>query len=804
MAAPTIPNGEEHFFVTQYEGNGTALRTGKFVPFTDNGTIANSVIFNDGDSAYLSRTPSGTGNRRTFTFSGWVKRGVFDTSNGNDLFNAGTNPGNNVDQLLFDSSNRIRFYSYGGSYLFQYITNRTFEDTSKWYHIVCAVDTTQSSASDRVKIYVDGDLITSFSTETDPALNGECFHFNNTSTHYIGANVGSQRFYDGYIAEYNFVDGTALGPDTFGVTDTSTGRWIPKALTGITYGTNGFRLQFASSSNLGDDTSGNTNDFSVTNLVAGDQTTDSPTQNFSTLEGSSSGSMTLSEGNLRYTTASSSNWESVYNDKTIDSGKWYFELTCKATTAYDVQPGVILESILGTNKNQLMGYTDGSVGYNMDGIANTLYYGNSGNNYVQTTGTQVDAGDIVGVAYDADTGAMWFAKNNTWVNNGAGVGNPSTGANPTWVQDSFAGQKVRFGFSTYNSGASSEVNFGQRSFTYTPPTDFKKLQQDNLPSTDKGITGLVWIKDRDNALNWNSYDSNNGIFRRLVLNNTESILATQGGVTRFLKGGVAVGDTGNVNNSGATHVSYNWVANNGTTVTNNDGSQTSTVQANTTAGFSVVTYAGTSSGTATIGHGLSSAPQWMIIKNLTDNTRNWFIYHHRFHSSTPQNYYAMFTTAAPQTGDVFNNTAPTSSVFSIQDAGSLNTNGSGKNYVAYCWHEVDGFSKFGKYTGTGSNPGPFIYTGFKVRWLLHKSNNGASWYLYDSVTQPHNPVLFPIFPDTAAATSSNIQGIDLLSNGFKLQQGNGYGANYPGVDTYYMAFAEHPFVGDGTNPTTAR
>ena len=802
MAAPTIPNGEEHFFVTQYEGNGTGLRTGKFVPFTDSGVISNSCIFNGTTNNYLSRTPSSNGSGTTLTFSCWVKRGLLGLRD--ILYNG--NITSNSEHLHFDANNKLNYYEAGGgARKWNYVTTRTFEDTSKWYHIYVRRDTTDSTAADRIQIYVDGERITAYDTETQPALNATGYWNQTTYGHYLGT-TGSASYIRGigYLAEINMVDGSNPAISTFGLTDTSTGRWIPKSLTGITYGTNGFRLQFGSPSAIGDDTSGNNNDWSVNDLVASDLTTDSPTQNFSTLESASSGSMTLSEGNLRYTTASASNWESVYNDKTIDSGKWYFELTCKTTTAYDVQPGVILESVLSTNKNQLMGYSDGSVGYNMDGSQNTLYYGNSGNNYVVQAATQVDAGDIVGVAYDADTGAMWFAKNNTWVNNGSGVGNPSTGANPTWVQGSFAGKKVRFGFSTYNSGASSEVNFGQRSFTYTPPTDFKKLQQDNLPSTDKGITGLVWIKDRDNALNWNSYDSNNGIFRRLVLNNTESILATQGGVTRFLKGGVAVGDTGNVNNSGATHVSYNWVANNGTTVTNNDGSQTSTVQANTTAGFSVVTYAGTSSGTATIGHGLSSAPQWMIIKNLTDNTRNWFIYHHRFHSSTPQNYYAMFTTAAPQTGDVFNNTAPTSSVFSIQDAGSLNTNGSGKNYVAYCWHEVDGFSKFGKYTGTGSNPGPFIYTGFKVRWLLHKSNNGASWYLYDSVTQPHNPVLFPIFPDTGAATSSNIQGIDFLSNGFKLQQGNGYGANYPGVDTYYMAFAEHPFVGDGTNPTTAR
>ena len=133
------------------------------------------------------------------------------------------------------------------------------------------------------------------------------------------------------MAEVNYVDGTALTPSTFGLTDTSTGRWIPKTLTGITYGSNGFRMQFANSAGqtIGDDTSGNTNDFTVNNMVAADISTDSPTQNFTTLEPGNSGSMTLTEGNLRYTTASSSNWESVYSDKSINTGKWYFEVTCK-------------------------------------------------------------------------------------------------------------------------------------------------------------------------------------------------------------------------------------------------------------------------------------------------------------------------------------------------------------------------------------------------------------------------------------------------------------------------------------------
>ena len=292
MAAPTIPNGEEQFFPVIYEGNGGGQRVGKFVPFTDNGTIANSVIFNDADNAYLSRT-NDAGDRDTFTISVWVKRcalgavqHIFDTYDGSS---------SNDGFIRFNSDNTISVRLGSPSNLL-YVTNRTFEDTSKFYHIMLSVNTGDSTAADRAKLYVDGDRITSFSTQTNAGSSDNTQFNYSSATFRIGSTTSGSYDFDGYLAEFNQVDGTALTPDTFGLTDTSTGRWIPKALTGITYGTNGFRLQFGSSSALGDDTSGNENDFSVTNLVAGDQTTDSPTQNFPTIDSNRS-SLTLSEGN---------------------------------------------------------------------------------------------------------------------------------------------------------------------------------------------------------------------------------------------------------------------------------------------------------------------------------------------------------------------------------------------------------------------------------------------------------------------------------------------------------------------------
>ena len=798
MATPTIKNGEEHFFPVIYEGNGGGQRVGNFVPFTDNGTIDNSCIFNGATNNYLSRTPSSNGSGTTLTFSCWVKRGnlgMRDIMFTND-FSA------NGEVLQFDASNRLYYYKVTSGW--SYVSNRTFEDTSKWYNIVIVRNTNDSTASDRVKIYVDGDRITSFSSSSDPS-SGATGYWNQTTLANVVGNTGNASYLRGigYLAEVNMIDGTAMDVSTFGVTDTSTGRWIPKTLSGITYGTNGFRLKFQDSSALGDDTSGNGNDLTATNLATTDQTTDSPTQNFSTLEGSSSGSMTLSEGNLRYTTASAGNWESVYNGKSISSGKWYFELTCKVTTAYDVHPGVILESLLGTNKNELMGYTDGSVGYNMDGIANTLYYGNSGNNYVQTTGTQVDAGDIVGVAYDADTGAMWFAKNNTWVSNGTGVGNPSTGANPTWVQGSFAGQRVRFGFSTANASASSEVNFGQKSFTYTPPTGFSALQQDNMPETAKGVTGFSWVKNRDQSSNSHGLtDSSRGASKVLFSNTDDAQQTYDNGLTKFLKGGYACGEFQYINGSGDSLVSWNWVGNSGTTSSNGDGSISSTVQANTTAGFSIVQYTGTGSA-GTVGHGLSSAPEWVMTKVLNVGSVSGFTVGCTADPNGFNNFlYLNETEVSRASSSTWNDTAPTSSVFSV--GSSTTTNYSSQPMLAYCWHSVDGYSKFGKYTANNSTDGPFVYTGFKPAFVMVKNIDSAySWFMFDNKRDTFNPVSHFLAADQTTVYSSQTV-MDFLSNGFKIRIGNASGANHLTNSHIYMAFAEHPFVGDGTSPVTAR
>ena len=813
MGNPSIINGEEHFFPIIYEGNGAGQRVGKFVPFTDNGTIANSVIFNSPDDPKLGKTFSGAGTEETWTFSCWIKLGI-DTSNGRRMIFSAGSAGSNFGGAEMSSTgdNSLEFYNYvSGSYAWRLQTNRTLEDRSKWYHLLFVSDTTNSTEADRARIYIDGERVTSFATASYPSLNYANNFWMGTTEHEIGTSIFTTQNFDGYMAEVNNIDGSVVLPSTFGLVDTSSGRWIPKTLSGITYGTNGFRLTFADSSAFGDDTSGNTNDFTATNLATTDQTTDSPTQNFATgTATASSGNLvphTISEGNLTFNNPNGTSGRGFSTarstlrlDPKSDTG-YYCEVKVDTTAGGNgLGVGVTDVRVDGVQQSSSDGYF--GAGNNFQLFQDSFYYREINGSGINATDASTfpafTTGDTLGLAFKS--GKLWIAKNNTWYNSG----NPSTGANPLVELSNTT--LYRFCLSLYGmnlSGApKGTYNFGQKSLTYTAPTGFVSLQQDNMPETAKGISGFTWIKDRDNALNHNSYDSSNGVFNRLVPNANSAILNTQGGVSKFLKGGIVVGDTSNVNNSGASMVSWNWVANKGTTASNTDGSISSTVQANTTAGFSIVQYTGTGSA-ATVGHGLSKKIDWMIIKEL-GNSNGWIVSHKGLTSQATYSLNLSNTNAEYSDAGTYywNNTAPTSSVFSIATDTAVNR--SSGNYVAYCWHGVDGFSKFGKYVGNSNADGTFVYTGFKPSFVLIKSTSTQYWMIQDSARWRFNPTDKPLFPSSTDAESGlGAQNIDLLSNGFKCR-GTGATQNSSSHTYIYMVFAEHPFLGDGTSPVTAR
>ena len=802
MADPTILRGSDYFFTTRYEGNGGGQRVGNFVPFTDNGTIAKSCIFNRADSPNLSKTYGSAGtSQKKFTFSCWLKKTKTSTDWYN-LFNVGDVSGSYFN-FGFNSGgqNPLQVYDWTGStYRLRRITNRTFEDTSKWYHIVLAVDTTESSGSDRVKIYVDGDQLTSFSTSVDPSQDLDTLV--GSADNY---NVGSMtsNYLDGYLAEVNYVDGTALTPSTFGLTDTSTGRWIPKTLTGITYGSNGFRMQFANSAGqtIGDDTSGNGNDFTVTNLAVSDINTDSPTQNHATI--GENGFSSISEGNLKAEGSVTNQWRTGVSTLGMKSGKYYWEVKIIAHS-YDnfFMFGICNESTISyvtaaANRYPGLDTSSGSYGWqpNASGNDDTRFE----NSVVrQETGTAIANDDILQFAYDADTDRLWVGKNNTFLYSG----DPANGTN--YTISGIGTSETRYAALAIHNDTSHKfsVNFGQTSFAYTPPSGFVALQQDNLPETSKGIPDFVWIKNRDATDAHQIYDSNRGPLKDLNISTVQESTTTDG-LQKFLKGGFAIEDDVSVNTSGESYVSWNWVNNGGTTSTNEVGSIDSTTQVNSTAGFSIIQHTGNGTNGATIGHGLSQAPTFLITKNTSTNNRDWMVWHHKLANGS---YFVDLNQAEQQiqSTSYTNSTAPSSTVITLGTSAIIN--GNGESYVTYAFHEVRGYSKFGTYEGNSSADGTFVYTGFKPSVILFKNidSAGNNWTIVDNKRDPFNPsgrLLIPNGTNTEFDYTSSYP-MDILSNGFKLRA-NTTIMNQNSI--IYIAFAEHPFAGTSSiNPATAR
>jgi len=308
----------------------------------------------------------------------------------------------------------------------------------------------------------------------------------------------------------------------------------------------------------------------------------------------------------------------------------------------------------------------------------------------------------------------------------------------------------------------------------------------------------TWHKVRSTTNDHQVYDSSRGVKIRLNTNATNSDFTLNEGLQSFDTNGFTAGSDAGVNQSSQTFVAWQWKANGGTTSSNSDGSITSTVQANTTAGFSIVTYTGNSTAGATVGHGLGVVPNWIIVKDR-DAAKNWVNYHERIGNDRS----ITLNTGDAQSAstDHWNNNTPTSSVFYLGDYSHVNTT---DDYVAYCFAEIQGYSKFGSYNGNGNANGPFVYLGFKPAWLIIKRTDASSdgWYIFDSTRSPTNLVDKAFRANVNNAESG--ESIDLLSNGFKHRIGANNNFNNASGTYIYMAFAESPFVSSKGAPTTAR
>jgi hypothetical protein len=763
--------------------------------------ISRSVRLRASATAYFNRTPASATNRQIWTWSAWTKLGSKIGAADACMFNGGATS-NDRTAVAFASNDRLHVYNAtGGSINAQLISTAKYRDPSAWYHIVVAVDTTQATSSNRIKIYVNGVQVTAFDVATYPSQNLNT-SVNNNVSHTINTNP-SNEYWDGYLTEINFIDGQALTPSSFGETNAITGVWQPKAYSG-TYGTNGFYLNFSDNSTaaaLGTDFSGNSNTWTVNNIsvtagVTYDSMLDVPTLyadggngrgNYCTWSplGTQIATYTTSitNGNLTASYNAATNVARINGTLGVSSGKWYFEFQA---TAGDPMIGFAT--------------TDGANAYVYDGnAANKRNYApiTSGSPTSAAYGATWNTTNIIGVALDLDAGTLVFYKDN--VSQGTAYSSLSGTFTPI------------FGFQG-GTTVTGVGNFGQRPFTYTPPTGFVALNTQNLPTptisngasymaattytgTGSALTiantvgsasfqpDLVWVKGRSGATDHAWYDAVRGVQLQLESNNTAAETTETTGLTAFGSTGFTVGALAQMNTSAATYVAWQWNAG-GSTVTNTSGSISAQVRANPTAGFSVATFTGTGSA-ATVGHGLGVAPQ-MIIAKTRNGVNDWYVYTQA--RGATKTLYLNLTNAEGTTSAVWNNTAPTSTVFTVGTTFSTNT------CVAYCFAAVAGYSAFGSYTGNGSADGPFVYLGFRPRFVMWKSssNAGTEWAMYDTSRSTYNVMGEYLLANQSSAGASN-SGVDFLSNGFKLKLAGGGSTNASGYTYIYMAFAENPF-----------
>jgi hypothetical protein len=770
--------------------------------------IERSLRFNSSDSAYLSRTPASAGNRKTWTWAGWVK---LSGATRNWLFSASETVNNAIEVY-----NDGRLYVYHGSGSPGYVGwSGVLRDYSAWYHLVVTIDTTQAASANRVKAYINGNQIT-FDEGAQPAQNSEPTNgINSTSLHNICRHFsGSSYTVNCYLADIHFIDGQALDPTSFGEFDDN-GIWQPIAYTG-TYGTNGFHLDFADNSTaaaLGTDTSGNSNTWTVNNIsvaagAGNDSLVDVPTNGSETDTGvggevrgnyctwnplATDFQLILNNGNLDTTTTGAGDSYHAYGTIGLKIGKWYCEFTVGAI-ADSGSAGYPMYGLVTSSTTVLRGgaylpggSSSGGVGIDNDGDKRI-------NGTQSAYGSAYTAGDIISMAYDADNGAVYFAKNGIWMN--SATASEIESGTTTNAAYTYAGGTIEhvIAVAEFNNSASS-LNTGARPFAYTAPSGFKALNTANLPAPTiedgstamdvvldtganiltaaqgaiSGSADLLWIKDRANS-------------------NNHQLIDTVRGGTATLQSNTTAAETTYSAPSGSS-VAWTWDADS-STVTNTQGSISSQVRANASAGFSIVTYTGTGAN-ATVGHGLGIAPA-LIIPKRRDSSDSWYVYHSSANASPATGILILngtnaFTTAS----NVWNNTAPTSTVFSVGT--STNVNASSGTYVAYCFAPVEGYSAFGTMIGNGLDDGPFCYCGFRPSVVIMKNiTNSSDWQIHDAVRDPYNAVTKRLRPNLNN-NETDPSGIkDFLSNGFKMRT-SGAGANASG-DTYiWAAWAESPF-----------
>ena len=753
--------------------------------------IKKSLRF-DGSSAYLTKTPT-AGDRDVWTFSCWYKpaNGPEGSTNAFVLFQADSST---VDVYQF-SDHKLHMTVQSGSDTGT-TSDGTFRDCSSWYHICSSYD------GSNLRLYINGVLDKTTSHSGDAKINSNV-------AHYIGQNGSSARYLPGYLAEFHFVDGTAKAASDFGETDADTGQWIPKKYAG-SHGSQGYYLKFDDTSNFGLDSSGNGNNWTAsgfgTSGASNDSMEDTPNNNYCTWNriDKHRDHISVTDGNLVPNQTDSSGFAGVRGTFGVTSGKWYFEFQCGSGSGHMVgwvnsefnmhDTADVAITTAGTNGHGAVFDSRGFM-YGWIGSEAAAWYPDSSNNV--TYGNN----DIIGCAMDLDNYKFYFAKNNTWINSQ----DPTDGTNaiiPTGSNNDgdgaySAGDIMKPYFSGWGNGT-GETNFGQQGFNYTPPTGYQALCSANLsePTIKNGtdyfdtvlFTGngsnqsitslnfqpdLVWFKSRNTTYDHEVFDSVRGAEERILTNTNTPEATDDDALTAFLSNGFTTGDDPGTNQSNQAIVTWSW-------------------KETASAGFDIVSYTGNGSA-RTISHNLGVIPEMIWVKCRSE-TQNWRVGHKDLSGGNWNYRLILDNTDDQQDSPDFNDTAPTSSVFSVGTDDAVNKNTG--TYVAYLWASVEGYSKVGYYKGNGNANGPFVFTGFKPAMIIIKRIDTAEdWWIYDTKRDVDNPVTQILYVNAVtaeiSATGDNVS-LDIVSNGIKLRTAN---VNWNADDgTYiYLAFAETPF-----------
>ena len=431
-------------------------------------------------SAYLTKTFSTPTNNKIFTFSAWVKRSA--TGSTHDLFSGGSDGSNEFFIRLDNDDTFFMKQDSGGSEEMSRRTNRLFRDTNAWYHIVVAIDTTNATAGDRQKLYINGEQETSFSSSTNFGLNDDVLA-NTASSHSVGRLNYSTNYFDGSMAHVHFIDGTAYDASTFGETDATTGIWKPKTAPSVTYGTNGFFLKFENSGAFGTDSSGNANNFTVNGTMT--QTIDTPSNVFATINPLDNLyiSGTLSNGNNKIVTGISQEANYITSTLGVSSGKYYCEIKNLTPSGRGHAIGISGKQCDASND---------TLGGDIDGFAyrETGSYKNNGS--TTAYGDSYTQNDIIGIALDLDNNKLYFSKNGTWQNSGdptsgatgtgaISIGTPSTGYYFIALGDESGDTntfETNFGngyFGTTAVSSAENPDDGIGIFEYDVPTGYRAL-----------------------------------------------------------------------------------------------------------------------------------------------------------------------------------------------------------------------------------------------------------------------------------------------------------------------------------------